>query len=151
LAETAINRRASERANSLSLGNNTFTTFCGSKRIPCGYNLFRVTSFVSRSVRFLSRCLATSLSIKYGDLLLTAGPAVRYPRCPSLETSFTWLISILQFSSCTFELQPYTKMATTLFSWLPSLPYPPEQDGYWSPVTSTLDWCEEVRTSTRVF
>lgn len=32
-----------------------------------------------------------------------------------------------------------------LFSWLPSLPYPEEQDGYWSPVTSTLDWCEEVR------
>ncbi|KAJ8116732.1 hypothetical protein OPT61_g1908 [Boeremia exigua] len=30
-----------------------------------------------------------------------------------------------------------------LFSWLPSLPYPPEQDGYWGPVTSTLDWCEE--------
>jgi dihydroceramidase len=30
-----------------------------------------------------------------------------------------------------------------LISWLPSLPYPPEQDGYWSPVTSTLDWCEE--------
>lgn len=26
---------------------------------------------------------------------------------------------------------------------LPSIPYPPEQDGFWSPVTSTLDWCEE--------
>lgn len=27
---------------------------------------------------------------------------------------------------------------------LPSIPYPPEQAGYWSPVTSTLNWCEEV-------
>jgi len=27
---------------------------------------------------------------------------------------------------------------------LPSFPYPPAQDGYWSPVTSTLNWCEEV-------
>ncbi|KAL6708444.1 alkaline ceramidase ydc1 [Coniothyrium glycines] len=30
-----------------------------------------------------------------------------------------------------------------LFAQLPSIPYPPEQDGFWSPVTSTLDWCEE--------
>jgi dihydroceramidase len=30
------------------------------------------------------------------------------------------------------------------FSRLPSIPYPPEQDGWFSPVTSTLDWCEEV-------
>ncbi|RAR07052.1 tubulin beta chain [Stemphylium lycopersici] len=30
-----------------------------------------------------------------------------------------------------------------LFSRLPSIPYPPEQDGWFSPVTSTLDWCEE--------
>ncbi|CAN9457107.1 unnamed protein product [Alternaria alternata] len=28
-------------------------------------------------------------------------------------------------------------------SRLPSIPYPPEQDGWFSPVTSTLDWCEE--------
>ncbi|KAK7532618.1 alkaline ceramidase-like protein [Phyllosticta citricarpa] len=27
--------------------------------------------------------------------------------------------------------------------WLPSVPYPPAGDGYWSPVTSTLNWCEE--------
>ncbi|KAK8156081.1 alkaline ceramidase [Phyllosticta citrichinensis] len=27
--------------------------------------------------------------------------------------------------------------------WLPSAPYPPAGDGYWSPVTSTLNWCEE--------
>ncbi|KAL6155448.1 alkaline ceramidase ydc1 [Exserohilum turcicum] len=31
----------------------------------------------------------------------------------------------------------------TLLSHLPSIPYPPEQDGWFSPVTSTLDWCEE--------
>jgi dihydroceramidase len=35
-------------------------------------------------------------------------------------------------------------MAATFFSRLPSISYPPEQDGRWSPVTSTLDWCEEV-------
>ncbi|KAH7031867.1 alkaline ceramidase-like protein [Macrophomina phaseolina] len=27
--------------------------------------------------------------------------------------------------------------------WLPSIPYPAPQDGFWSPVTSTLNWCEE--------
>lgn len=32
-----------------------------------------------------------------------------------------------------------------MWSWLPSVPYPPSRDGYWSPVTSTLNWCEEVR------
>ena len=31
-------------------------------------------------------------------------------------------------------------------TWLPSIPYPPARDdGYWAPITSTLDWCEEVR------
>ncbi|KAF2471995.1 alkaline ceramidase-like protein [Lindgomyces ingoldianus] len=34
-------------------------------------------------------------------------------------------------------------MASRIFSWLPSIPYPPSQDGRWSPVTSTLNWCEE--------
>lgn len=30
-------------------------------------------------------------------------------------------------------------------SWLPAIPYPPpDQPGYWDPVTSTLQWCEEV-------
>ncbi|KAF2094544.1 alkaline phytoceramidase [Rhizodiscina lignyota] len=28
-------------------------------------------------------------------------------------------------------------------SWLPSLPYGPAREGYWSPVTSTINWCEE--------
>jgi len=27
--------------------------------------------------------------------------------------------------------------------WLPAIPYPPEQKGYWEPVTSTINWCEE--------
>ncbi|KAE8870249.1 hypothetical protein PTNB29_00593 [Pyrenophora teres f. teres] len=31
----------------------------------------------------------------------------------------------------------------SLISRLPSIAYPPEQDGWFSPVTSTLDWCEE--------
>ncbi|KAF2398220.1 alkaline phytoceramidase [Trichodelitschia bisporula] len=28
-------------------------------------------------------------------------------------------------------------------SWLPSTPYPAAKDGFWGPVTSTLNWCEE--------
>ncbi|KAF4556973.1 Ceramidase-like protein [Elsinoe fawcettii] len=28
-------------------------------------------------------------------------------------------------------------------AWLPSIPYPPAGKGYWEPVTSTLNWCEE--------
>lgn len=31
--------------------------------------------------------------------------------------------------------------------WLPAIDYPPEQAGFWSPVTSTINWCEEVRRS----
>ncbi|KAL3420759.1 alkaline phytoceramidase [Phlyctema vagabunda] len=30
-----------------------------------------------------------------------------------------------------------------LASLLPSVPYPPTKEGYWNPVTSTLNWCEE--------
>lgn len=30
-------------------------------------------------------------------------------------------------------------------SWLPSVPYPVAYEkGFWSPVTSTINWCEEV-------
>ena len=36
-----------------------------------------------------------------------------------------------------------------MLSWLPSFPYPPSQKGYWDPVTSTLNWCEEVRYTSR--
>jgi dihydroceramidase len=33
---------------------------------------------------------------------------------------------------------------------LPSIPYPPARnDGYWAPITSTLDWCEENYYATR--
>lgn len=31
-----------------------------------------------------------------------------------------------------------------MYSWLPSFPYGPPAEGYWAPVTSTLNWCEEV-------
>ncbi|KAK3671145.1 alkaline ceramidase ydc1 [Recurvomyces mirabilis] len=35
-------------------------------------------------------------------------------------------------------------------SWLPSIAYPPARDdGYWAPITSTLDWCEENYYATR--
>ncbi|KAF2003235.1 alkaline phytoceramidase [Amniculicola lignicola CBS 123094] len=34
-------------------------------------------------------------------------------------------------------------MAAQLLSWFPSIQYPPEQEGRWSPVTSTINWCEE--------
>lgn len=36
-------------------------------------------------------------------------------------------------------------MAALIASWLPSVAYPPaREDGYWAPITSTIDWCEEV-------
>jgi len=31
-----------------------------------------------------------------------------------------------------------------MYSWLPSFAYPPSGPGYWDPVTSTINWCEEV-------
>lgn len=35
-------------------------------------------------------------------------------------------------------------------TWLPSIPYgPAREDGYWAPVTSTLNWCEEDYYATR--
>ncbi len=35
-----------------------------------------------------------------------------------------------------------------MVSWLPSVPYAvPNSGGYWDPVTSTINWCEEVRYS----
>lgn len=35
-----------------------------------------------------------------------------------------------------------------MISWLPSIPYAaPDIGGYWDPVTSTINWCEEVRCS----
>ncbi len=35
-----------------------------------------------------------------------------------------------------------------MISWLPSIPYAaPDVGGYWDPVTSTINWCEEVRCS----
>jgi dihydroceramidase len=30
-----------------------------------------------------------------------------------------------------------------LLAYLPRIPYPPSRPGYWDPVTSTLNWCEE--------
>ncbi|KAE9964299.1 hypothetical protein BLS_005878 [Venturia inaequalis] len=38
-----------------------------------------------------------------------------------------------------------------MLSWLPSLAYPPAGDGYWSPITSTLNWCEEARSKPWAF
>ena len=33
-------------------------------------------------------------------------------------------------------------------AWLPAVAYPPpDQPGFWDPVTSTLQWCEEVHES----
>ena len=33
-------------------------------------------------------------------------------------------------------------------SWLPAIPYSNNHAGYWDPITSTLNWCEEVSSST---
>lgn len=36
------------------------------------------------------------------------------------------------------------EVAAIMPSWLPSIPYSNSTGGYWDPVTSTLNWCEEV-------
>lgn len=37
----------------------------------------------------------------------------------------------------------------TMLSWLPAIDYPSAGDGYWAPITSTIDWCEENYYATR--
>ena len=41
-------------------------------------------------------------------------------------------------------------MALTMLSRVPSIAYPDvrQGEGHWAPVTSTLDWCEEVSLTT---
>ena len=49
---------------------------------------------------------------------------------------------------CSFSLPWFlTSKALTMPAWLPSVPYQVPGHGYWDPVTSTLEWCEEVSTS----
>ena len=51
---------------------------------------------------------------------------------------------------------PYSLLSSTfesfglsnIMAWSLSFPYPPSKEGYWAPVTSTLNWCEEVRYPT---
>lgn len=40
-------------------------------------------------------------------------------------------------------LQPAAQ-ASKMLSWLPSIAYSDPTGGYWDPVTSTINWCEEV-------
>jgi len=55
-------------------------------------------------------------------------------KCVSLAF-LTVLPTILATGSFTNAAMP---------SWLPSIAYPSPRNGYWGPVTSTLNWCEEV-------
>lgn len=43
----------------------------------------------------------------------------------------------------------FSHEARTMRWPLPSIPYPPAKAGFWSPVTSTLNWCEEVSVQPR--
>lgn len=36
-----------------------------------------------------------------------------------------------------------------MVSLIPSWPYPPSREGYWGHVSSTINWCEEVRDSSQ--
>ena len=87
---------------------------------------------------------------------------VQCSRCHPYSLIVSTLFSPLRFSQVerplTASLLQHSSVLTTLVcifsrasgyiqvmaSWLPSVPYPPSRDGYWSPVTSTLNWCEEV-------
>lgn len=52
---------------------------------------------------------------------------------------------LLCFTSPRSTLETGELPSPSVMLSLPSFPYPPSKDGYWSPVTSTLNWCEEVR------
>jgi hypothetical protein len=81
-------------------------------------------------------------------------PAVSFPdfvfAFPGL---FFWVLLFLEslnpsvLTTLAFtESRSFRSFCTIVMaSLLPSIPYPPSQEGYWSPVTSTLNWCEEVR------
>jgi len=48
--------------------------------------------------------------------------------------------------SCRDQAQNLSKPSKML-DLLPRIPYPASGHGHWSPVTATLDWCEEVWTA----
>lgn len=53
-------------------------------------------------------------------------------------------------SSCLLDHLLYAIMSLYSTSFrLPSIDYPPAGKGYWGPVTSTINWCEEVRPQTQ--
>lgn len=42
------------------------------------------------------------------------------------------------------KLDHFCNQEARMSHFLPYFPYPPVRDGFWSPVTATLNWCEEV-------
>jgi hypothetical protein len=58
------------------------------------------------------------------------------------EQTFQELV-YLSISFLNYFDQVYFKVVMALV-W-PYISYPSEQAGFWDPVTSTLNWCEEVR------
>jgi hypothetical protein len=63
---------------------------------------------------------------------------------PVIEScKYRWLASLLK-SLSRFRPTPHECRVSIMYSYLPRLPYPEARDGYWSPVTSTLNWCEEA-------
>lgn len=39
--------------------------------------------------------------------------------------------------------KPPALLFATMGLTLPSFPYPPSKEGYWEPISSTINWCEE--------
>lgn len=62
-------------------------------------------------------------------------------------TVLVW--ALYMFAENTFSLflhqrRPPLLLVSVMTFWLPAVRYPEAGPGYWDPVTSTLNWCEEV-------
>ena len=61
------------------------------------------------------------------------------------QSSSAFSILIVKQGLCfLLERKPLSGTAGVMLQWLPAFGYPRVQKGYWEPVTSTINWCEEV-------
>lgn len=109
---------------------------------PDGQQTFNFSLlFLSRH----SRCLQTSPI----DPPAPLDPPYRRPDDPTAVARFHPFKTSIRLPIATAISKHFLATSharKSMPSWLPSIPYPPARDdGYWAPITSTLDWCEEVR------
>lgn len=99
-------------------------------------------------------CFVAGLTWDRAEIDAYYSSALNIPDYPTLRSNFLRLSffhrSTLLFSreNCKYIL--IETMAMDFLKLLPSMDYPPAQEGRWSPVTSTLNWCEEVQIRIRM-